>query len=158
MRSPTTNKSKAQQVCVTMSQELTIQHSQLWYIISPEPIPRQPCNSSYPIRACSPKLTQTRVVWLCHPPPKDLASLGISSKPTISSFLIMRNSRLAGRKLHVEIITAIMRVTRTSRRWRTGAWAYIMNTIYYNGYNCDIGDSKQNKVLLLSMALIRMNI
>lgn len=89
MRSPTTNKSMAQQVCVTMLRELTIQRSQLWHFNSLEPIPRQLSNSRYRTRACSSQLTQTRVVWLWYPPRMDSALSGISTKPTISSFLIM---------------------------------------------------------------------
>lgn len=116
MLSPTTNKSMAKQICVTTSQELTIQHSQLWHFNSLEWIPRKLSNSRYRTRACSSQLTQTRVVWLWHPPRMDSASLGISTKPTISSFLIMCTRRLAGRRLHVEIICTILRVTRTSRR------------------------------------------
>lgn len=134
MRSPTTNKSMAKQICVTTSQELTIQHSQLWHFNSLEMIPRQLSNSRYRTRACSSQVPQTRVVWLWHPPRVDPASLGISTKLTTSSFLIMWISRLAGRRLHVEIIWAILRVTRTSKlddRW-AGAWAYVLHTCIMN--------------------------
>lgn len=161
MRSPTTDKSMAQQICVTMLQELTIQHSQLWHFNSLELIPQQLRNSRYRTRAYSSQLTQTRVVWLWHLPRKDPPLLGISTKPTISSFLIMWTSRLAGRKLHVEIIFVILRVTRASRGW-TKAWAYIllqtymMNTIYYNRYY-EIPKTNQTKSLILSMASYRIN-
>jgi hypothetical protein len=161
MRSPTTSKSMAKQICVTTSQELTIQHSQLWHFNSLEMIPRQLSNSRYRTRACSSQVPQTRVVWLWHPPRMDPASLGISTKLTTSSFLIMWISRLAGRRLHVEIICATLRVTRTCRRWE-GAVAYvlhtcIMNTTYSVIGIVSLGNQNTQKSLILSMASYRIS-
>lgn len=105
----------------------------------------------------SSQLTQTRVVWLWHPPRMDSASLGISTKPTISSFLIMCTRRLAGRRLHVEIICTILRVTRTSRRWAEHEHSSyyietIMNTTYSVLGIVRLGNQNTQKSLILSMA------